>query len=164
MGIISKLFGSLNTHASGSEKNSPSANQPFSRIAESGRIIRAYSGVLPCTKYTAQHLLRCEHLRDLPGEKAPPYKVQPEYTHQIWIWYRTYKEPEKLNLVFRGQFDFNTASDKSDVIAAEITDFLAYLMLQAKDPTEVLRNKDGDVFWAMAVERKFNNILQLEKK
>ena len=163
MSILSKLVESLKPHADRSERTTASTNQPFSRVEESGRIIRAYSGFLPCTRHTARHLLRCEHLRQLPGEGFPPYRAQPEFTHQIWIWYRTYKEPEKLYLVFRGQFDFSITDADADLVAGEITNFLAHLMIEAKDPREVLRHKETDIFWPLAVERKLRRLLELQK-
>jgi len=162
MNIIARLIEILKAPVFASEKTSPGDTpQPFSRVAASGRIIRAYSGFLPCSQHTARHILRCEHLRELPGQKVLPYRAEPEYTHQIWIWYRLYNQPSKLNLVFRGQFDFTIANNEADIVAREITDFLVYLMLNAKDPREVLRNKDSELYWAAAIERKFKNMLNM---
>jgi hypothetical protein len=137
---------------------SPDANQSFTRVVETGRIIREYSGFLPCTQLTARHILRCEHLRDIPGEGLPPYRVEPNYTHQLWIWYRPQQEPGKLYLVFRGQFEFTIPGKDADEVAREVTDFLAYLMLQTGDRRQVLRHEESDLFWADAVETKLESV------
>lgn len=134
--------------------------QQFSRVAESGRIIRAYSGILPGSRRTARHLLRCEHLRDIPGEGFSPFRAEPHHTHQIWLWYRLSKEPDKLILLFRGQFCFTLAGTDADWVAGEVADFLAYLLLSdAQNPwSEVFRHDNSDLFWALAVEKKVENL------
>jgi hypothetical protein len=129
--------------------------QSFARVAESGRIIREYSGFLPATRLKARHILRCEHLRQLPGEGFPPYRVEPQFTHQLWLWSRNTpagtQEPQPLALVFRGQFKFAMPGKDPDALAATVTDFLAFLLLQATDMQQVMRYPDSDLFWADAV-------------
>lgn len=132
-----------------------SNHQSFARVAESGRIIREYSGFLPATRLKARHILRCEHLRQLPGEGFPPYRVEPQFTHQLWLWSRNTPadtpEPQPLALVFRGQFAFTLPGQDPDALAAAVTDFLAFLLLQATDMQQVMRYPDSDLFWADAV-------------
>jgi hypothetical protein len=140
-------------------KGSPD-HQSFSRMAESGRIIREYSGFLPASKLTTRHILRCEHLRQLPGEGFPPYRVEPHFTHQIWLWSRNTSTgcsapqplaPQPLALVFRGQFEFALPRQDPDTLAGAVTDFLAFLLLQATDIQQAMRYPDSDLFWADAV-------------
>jgi hypothetical protein len=137
-----------------------SDHQSFARVAESGRIIREYSGFLPATRLKARHILRCEHLRQLPGEGFPPYRVEPQFTHQLWLWSRNTPTgnrepqplaPEPLALVFRGQFEFALPGKDPDALATAVTDFLAFLLLQATDMQQVMRYPDSDLFWADAV-------------
>lgn len=165
MSVISNLVRNYvnrkETRANRKQSITPEADQEFSRLAASGRIIRSYSGFLPCARFRARHILRCEHLRQLPGERFQPYRVFPNYTHQIWLWYRLNPKPEQLHLLFRGQFDF-TIPDKypneviADKVAAEITDFLAYLLKKSQNYSrDFFRHKDSDTFWVMAVESKF---------
>ncbi|MBW4577730.1 MAG: hypothetical protein KME08_21065 [Aphanothece sp. CMT-3BRIN-NPC111] len=133
--------------------------QPFSSIKRSGRLVCGYSGFLPCTQQTARHILTCEHLRKLPEEKLPPYRFEPQYTHQIWIWYRNYKDFKKLNLLFRGQFDFAILDREPDTVAKEVSDFLAYVMINSKNSRELLRTQYNDTFWVLAVETKLRRLL-----
>lgn len=143
------------------ERNrSDEADRQFSRLAESGRIIRSYSGFLPDCRFKARHILRCEHLRDIPGERFSPYRAEPHFTHQIWLWYRLNIEPNKLYLLFRGQFDFSISAIKADQMAGEVTDFLAFLLLESdRYRQNIFRNKDSDSFWVRAVERKVKSLL-----
>lgn len=97
------------------------SSQAFARLLPSGRTIRAYSGSLPCTRYAARHLLKCEHLQPIPGEQFPPYRAEPNNTHQLWIWYRFKTNPDQLHLLFREQFGFEIPGKKSNQIAGEIT-------------------------------------------
>lgn len=124
----------------------------------SGRIIREYSGFLPCSQLAARHILRCEHLRDIPSEGFSPYRVEPEFTHQLWIWYRTREEPGRLQLVFRGQFDFSIPGKDADGIAGMVTDFLARMLWEAKSLKQAQRNDNSDVFWSRAVSTKLGNL------
>ena len=140
--------------------HSDEANRQFSRLAESGRIIRAYSGFLPDCRFRARHILRCEHLRELPGERFPPYRVEPQFTHQIWLWYRLKQEPDKLYLLFRGQFDFGFSAMDADQMSGEVTDFLAFLLLEGDQYRQnIFRNQNSDSFWVRAVERKVKSLL-----
>ncbi len=123
-----------------------------------GRIVREYSGFLPCSRLAGRHILRCEHLRDIPGEGFSPYRVEPEFTHQIWLWYRTNAEPDRLNLVFRGQFNFTLADHTEDWVAAEVTDFLAEMLWEAKQLKHVTRNDQSDTFWIRTVATKLQNL------
>jgi hypothetical protein len=141
------------------------ARESFARMAESGRIVCEYSGFLPAAQLTARHILRCEHLRQLPGEGFPPYRVEPQLTHQIWIWSRKVAQkpvsasqaapvepsPQPLELIFRGQFEFALPGQVADELAASVTDFLAFLLLQATDIHQVLRHSESDLFWTDAV-------------
>ncbi len=148
----------LTTHVPRTKPTPTDTNQQFSRVAEGGRIIRSYSGFLPRTRRTARHILRCEHLWDIPGERLP-YRVDPSFTHQIWIWYRLNKDPEKLYLLFRGQFNFTITGHDSDWIAGQVSDSLASLLRDSKEHMHlVFRHKDCDTFWALAVERKFKSL------
>jgi hypothetical protein len=131
-------------------------HQPFARVTESGRSICEYSGVLPAARLKVRHLLRCEHLRQLPGEEFPPYRVEPQFTHQIWLWSRNIPTdgstaPQPLALVFRGQFEFAIPGQNPDQVAIDVTEFFAFLLLQATDIQQVMRYPDSDLFWADAV-------------
>jgi hypothetical protein len=131
-------------------------NQQFTRLEASGRVIRSYGGILPSSGGRARHILRCEHLRELPGEGLQPYRAEPNFTHQIWLWYRMNDEPDRLYLLFRGQFDFRMMGYDLDWIAGEIADFLAYLLLNCDEVApEIFRNQYSDQFWSTAVSRKF---------
>lgn len=130
------------------------SNQSFCRMAEGGRIIRSYSGFLPSTRRLARHVLRCEHLRDIPGEGFPPYRAEASYTHQIWIWYRLNDNPQQLNLLFRGQFDFARLGRDPDQVAGGVTDYLAYLLVKGEPHIqELFRHEASDLFWALAVDQ-----------
>jgi len=156
MANIHKIFSSHVFSTKSAQSIPTNIDQEFSRLAESGRIVRAYGGVLPCTRRIARHLLRCEHLRQLPGERFQPYRVEPNYTHQIWLWYILKKDPDKLHLLFRGQFNFTIPGKNPDWIAEEIADFLAYLLINSEEHVqEVFRNSYSDRFWSLAVEKKF---------
>lgn len=137
-------------------------DQQFSRLATGGRVIRSYGGFLPRSRRTAGHLLRCEHLRYIPSEGLQPYCVQSNYTHQLWLWYRLNSEPDKLQLLFRGQFDFTLVGRNPDWVAGEVTDFLAFLLLNCEEHhREIFRHKHSEIFWASAVERKFKDICSI---
>lgn len=157
--LLTNLFGNPGNHAQTSAKTQSNAYPPFTRLAQSGRIISEYSGVLPATRLTARHILRCEHLRDIPGEGLPPYRVEPQFTHQIWLWCRPHATPDQLSLIFRGQFEFVLPGKDPDWVAAEVTDFLAYLLLQATDPNLVMRHDESDLFWAEAIETQLESLL-----
>ncbi len=134
-------------------------HQQFSHLPVSGRNIRFYDGFLPCARRTARHILKCEHLRYIASEGAKPYCFQPNYTHQIWIWYKLNRDPEQLHLLFRGQFDFTMFGRDSDWVAGQIADFLAFLLINCETHhREIFRNKGSEIFWASAVERKLTNL------
>jgi hypothetical protein len=136
--------------------------QPFTRVATSGRIIREYSGVLPCARLSARHILRCEHLRDIPGEGLPPYRVEPDFTHQIWLWYRSSDEANRLRLVFRGQFDCSIPGREADVVACEVTDYLAELLWDLSNMEESMHHENCEIFWSKAIEAKVRTLLNGE--
>ncbi len=139
-------------------KDTTNDDQQFSRVVASGRTISSYSGFLPCTRYGARHIFKCEHLRHIPGERLP-YRAHPSFTHQIWIWYRLTQEPGKLYLLFRGQFDFTLRDRDPDWVAEQVSEFLASLLFNCEEHTgEIFRHEDGDAFWALAVERKFKSL------
>jgi len=149
---VSKIFKPKST--------STDPDQQFCRLAAGGRVIRSYSGFLPYCRRTAGHLLRCEHLRYISSEGLQPYCVQSNFTHQIWLWYRLNREPDKLHLLFRGQFDFTLLGRDSDWVAGEVADFLAFLLLNCEGHhREIFRHSGGEIFWAYAVERKFTSLL-----
>jgi hypothetical protein len=128
--------------------------QPFSRMEESGRIIRTYSGVLPQLRGRARHMLRCEHLRLLPGEGFSPYRAEPDFTHQIWIWYRLNQAPERLNFLFRGQFNFAMLDQDSDTTARRVTDYIANLLTHSDEYEEQLfLNESSWNFWTLAIDK-----------
>ncbi|MDJ0718727.1 MAG: hypothetical protein QNJ54_31630 [Prochloraceae cyanobacterium] len=157
--VVTKYVKRKETGASRKQSIAPEANQEFSRMEASGRIIRSYSGFLPSTRFQARHILRCEHLRQLPGERFQPYRTFPNYTHQLWLWYRLNSNPDKLYLLFRGQFDFTIPGKNSDKVAAEITDFIAYLLKEQENSSrELFRHKDSDNFWVMAIENEFKRL------
>jgi hypothetical protein len=134
----------------------------FSLLGESDRVIRTYGGFIPSAPKTVEHILRCEHLRQLPGDKFAPYHAEENYTHQIWLWYKLKKNPEKLELLFREQFDFKLPGMDADFVAKEVTDFLAYLLLNGEEhPLELLRHQYSHLFWTKAVEKK---LFYLSKK
>ena len=135
--------------------------EKFTSLETSGRIIRSYRGVLPCARGKARHILRCEHLRQIPGEGLPPYRARPEYTHQLWLWYRLNEEPDKLYLLFRGQFDFSLSEREPDWVAGKVSDFLAFLLIytdKCKSQREVFRHQHSDRFWLLAIEKKLQRL------
>jgi hypothetical protein len=135
------------------------AEKSFSLVPKNGRIIRAYEGIVPYGINKAQHILRCEHLRQLPEEKFAPYRAEENYTHQIWLWYKLNNNPEKLELLFRGQFDFSIPDINSDLVAQQIADFLVYLMLNAEGhQKELFRHQYSYLFWSKAVEKKLESL------
>ena len=127
--------------------------EQFCRLAESGRIIRAYSGFLPGLESTARHVLRCEHLELIPGEGFSPYRAESHFTHQIWIWYRFNHSPERLNLLFRGQFNFLSSDFDAHALARRVTDYLSELLVHSDVGHEQLfLNESSWKFWALAVD------------
>lgn len=134
-------------------------DQQFSRLAVHGRVVRSYSGFLPCARRTARHILKCEHLRHIPSEGPKPYCFQSNHTHQIWLWYRLNRAPDRLHLLFRGQFDFTLLGRNSDWVAGEVADFLAFLLITCETHhREIFRHQHSDIFWTSAVERKFTSL------
>ncbi|MBF2078570.1 MAG: hypothetical protein IGR76_08625 [Synechococcales cyanobacterium T60_A2020_003] len=129
-------------------------SEQFCRMAESGRIVRTYSGVLPKLERTARHILRCEHLDVIPGEGLSPYRAEPHYSHQIWIWYRLDHTPERLNLLFRGQFDFSSSEQDSNALAARVTDYLADLLINHDEHQhQLFLNESSWEFWTLAIDQ-----------
>lgn len=132
---------------------------PFGPIPISGRVVRAYSGCLPLPHPTPRHILKCEHLRPLPGESMQPYRAEPDFTHQIWIWYRLVDQPDKLHLLFRSQLSFRFHKQESDqdtdVTAVDIVDNLARLMrgLPQSAGQELFRHENSDEFWTGILEQ-----------
>jgi hypothetical protein len=127
-------------------------------MAVSGRIVREYAGVLPCSRRTVKHLLRCEHLRPVAGDPSSPYQDDPNNTHQIWLWYRTSSEPERLHLVFRGQFNFAVPSQPADTIAVQITDSLAERLWESQQLDQTLRYDESDDDWSSTIEQKLSEL------
>lgn len=134
------------------------SNPSFNRMVKASRIIREYSGALPCSQQAARHILRCEHLRPIPGEDLQPYRVEPQYTHQIWLWYRTQDQPNRMKLVFRGQFEFAIPGRSPDAIAQEVTKFLASYLMTVEDYQRVIRQDDSDLFWATLIYTKVESM------
>ena len=112
----------------------------------------------PAPNQSARHILRCEHLRLIPGEGFPPYRVAPQYTHQIWLWYRTQERPARLMLVFRGQFECVIPGRPSDQIAKEVTQFLANYLMTVEEYERVIRQNDSDLFWATLINTKIESL------
>lgn len=135
--------------------------KPFTRNSQTqGRILREYSGILPCIKHSVSHMLRCEHLRALPDEQFAPYKVQDEFTHQLWIWYRESADASPLKLIFRNQFNFSLPNQDSDTVAIAITDFLAELLWDATDSELLLQASQDESDWIKAVELQLSQLAQ----
>jgi hypothetical protein len=144
----------LSQSTQGSATNRPTITpyHPFTRIAMEGRVVREYGGFLPCSNLTVRHILRCEHLRDILGEDVPPHRMEPEFTHQIWIWYRPLTDPDQLHFVYRGQFDFTVPDYDVDAVAAKVTDSLAEVLWDCTNLEQILRHEDSDIFWSRSVE------------
>lgn len=135
--------------------------KPFTRNSQvQGRILREYSGILPCIKHSVSHILRCEHLRALPEEEFAPYKVQDEFTHQLWIWYREAEPNSPLKLVFRHQFNFATPSQDADTVAIAITDSLAEVLWESTSSEKLLQASQDEPDWLKAVEIQFSQLAQ----
>jgi hypothetical protein len=134
---------------------SPPGNalRPFTRtIDREGRIIREYSGILPCTKHAARHILRCEHLRDIPGEPVSFYKQEDHFTHQIWVWYRELANPSLLQLLFRSQFECAVKGCDPDAVATAVTDDFAQALWQCKLPQQVYQSPSNEEIWEKVLE------------
>lgn len=127
--------------------------EQFDRLEESGRIVRAYGGFLPGLESTARHILRCEHLDLIPGEGFPPYRAESHFTHQIWIWYRFKHSPERLNLLFRGQFSFPASELDPHALARRVTDYLSELLIHRDvGHDQLFLNESSWKFWALAID------------
>ncbi|MDG2990606.1 hypothetical protein L3556_06610 [Candidatus Synechococcus calcipolaris G9] len=128
------------------------SNSPFTRLEAGGRIICEYGGLLAANGTPGRYLLRCEHLRSLPGEKFPPYRVEPDFTHQLWIFSRSPKNEAHLDIIFRAQFNLDLPGQDGDQVALEVTEFLAYLMQHASEPDAFVPGEAAEQFWIEAVE------------
>ncbi|MDJ0716853.1 MAG: hypothetical protein QNJ54_22005 [Prochloraceae cyanobacterium] len=137
-------------------------DKKFSSVETSGRILSCYSGFLPGWRFRARHILRCEHLRNIPGERFPPYRAHSSLTHQLWLWYRLNQRPDRLELLFRGQFDLSFEKSKTDEVAKEITAHLADLLTEGKThPQELFRHLDSHQFWLCAIETKLKTLTKV---
>lgn len=144
---------SWNNEASTSTRPQASNNQAFHRLEETGRIIRTYGGFLPGLESTARHILRCEHLERVSSEGFSPYRAESHLTHQIWIWYRFNDSPQRLNLLFRGQFDFSRPGIDANSLARRVSDYIAELLVHSKTTREQLFLNDSSwKFWALAID------------
>lgn len=133
-------------------KPATKGDSPFTRLETSGRVICEYGGLLATNITTGRYLLRCEHLRSLPGEKFPPYRVEPDFSHQLWIFSRGQADDANLQIIFRAQFNLAFPGQDADQVALEVTEFLAYLMQHAIEPDAFVPGAAADQFWAEAVE------------
>jgi hypothetical protein len=130
------------------------ATERFSCMAESGRIVRSYCGFLPRFEGRARHIIRCEHLDFIPGEGFSPFRAEPCLTHQIWIWYRLSHNPERLNLLFRGQFDFSCPNQDAHDLARRVTDYLANLLINSSEhASQLFLNETSWKFWSLAIDK-----------
>ncbi|PSR13365.1 hypothetical protein C8255_25375 [filamentous cyanobacterium CCP3] len=122
-------------------------------MEETGGAIRAYGGFLPGLESTARHILRCEHLEHVSSDGFSPYRAESHLTHQIWIWYRFTHSPQRLNLLFRGQFDFSRPGLDANSLAGRVSDYLAELLMHSKTTREQLFLNDSSwKFWALAID------------
>ncbi|MEO0988458.1 MAG: hypothetical protein AAFY20_23400 [Cyanobacteria bacterium J06639_14] len=140
---------------------------PFTPLGANGRQVSRWGGVLPATP-RHRHLLVCQHLRDVPGQRRP-YKVESLATHEVWIWYQRSGDLAGKHLLFRGQYDCGGAliaeaekvmpdwSKRAamiavgrdvDMTAKRACRLLAQRMLSAKKDFMVLRtDKDEHLWW-----------------
>ena len=140
---------------------------PFTTLGANGRQISRWGGILPATP-RHRHLLILQHLRDVPGQRRP-YKVEPEFTHEVWIWYQRLGDLAGKHLLFRGQYDCGsdliaeadqimpdwnkkaamiTAGRNVDLVAKRACRILTQRMLSAKEDFMVLRtDKDEHLWW-----------------
>ena len=129
----------------------------FKSVAQASRIIREFRGLLPTAGHAARHILRCEHLRQLPGERFHPFRAEPEYTHQLWFWYRLHERSEQLILLFRGQFDLRFPEQDPDCAASYLTDRIAEeLMTSMTNDFYLFRQQDSEIFWASLINSQVN--------
>ncbi|PSN11871.1 hypothetical protein C7293_22555 [filamentous cyanobacterium CCT1] len=123
-------------------------------MAESGRIVRSYCGFLPRLEGRSRHIIRCEHLDFIPGEGFSPFRAEPCFTHQIWIWYRLNRNPDRLNLLFRGQFDFSCPEQDAHELARRVTDYLANLLINnGEHENQLFLSETSWKFWALAIDK-----------
>lgn len=161
---------SWNNESSTSTPTRINSDRTFQRLEETGRVIRSYGGFLPGLESTARHILRCEHLERVSSEGFSPYRAESHLTHQIWIWYRFNHSPERLNLLFRGQFDFSRPGLDANALAGRVSDYIAELLGHSKTTQEQLFLNDSSwKFWTLAVdsfistEDKLNNLINKAK-
>lgn len=140
-------------------------------VVKAGRVVSRYSGVLPQVP-AFRHLLLVAHLRILPGEGLEPYRVDPNNTHELWIWYQ-HRPIGAKKLLFRCQFDAGSylierakispdykrfaaikiAEHQSDKCAKFVAQVIADLLEDSTEYGATLASKDGDWYWSLAVER-----------
>lgn len=139
--------------------------QKYLSIADNQRVLRRYCGVLPHQQNHALHILQCEHLRAIAGEVYGDYfegnSIEGDYTHQIWIWYRYYYNPEELHLLFHGQLNCQLATFNPDVVAVEVTDFLAYLLSNSRNEQQFFQQGSNEQFWQQAIAHELNHIQRI---
>jgi hypothetical protein len=85
-------------------------------------------------------------------DPSPPYRTDPQCSHQIWIWYRLHDNPQELHLLFREQFDFSDHNEPVDTLATNVTDFLAILLTHYRLHSWYRFNQDSAYdFWKKAI-------------
>ncbi len=115
------------------------------------RLISCWCGALPATRRSARHLLLCEHLRPVSGHR--PFRVLPEASHQIWLFYQPRRDLSRLNLLFRCQAALLVPGREEDWPARAGVEFLARLLSEQKDVRKLIRfdATDHGGFWAEAL-------------
>ncbi len=87
------------------------------------------------------------------------YKFEDELTHQLWIWYRELANPSHLQLLFRGQFDFSIRGYDLETVAISVTDYVAEVLWECKNPNQVFQSPSGEAFWEKVVETQLVKLL-----
>lgn len=122
---------------------------PFRRVACSSPLINQWEGHLPCTS-TLRHRIWCQQLRE-------GFKADPRATHEFVIGYSLANSATKIFLLFRGQYTLPKNSE-----AYQILDGLAWLLLDAKSPSEVRLEQNSLIFhqefWPLAIEKLYEEI------
>lgn len=133
------------------EKNKLAAD-PFRRVAASSPILNQWEGKLAPTP-ALRHKLWTHELR------TGYFKADARATHGIVIGYSLANSEKDFWLLYRAQYTLEKNSQ-----AYQILDGLAWLMLDAKSPSE-LRMEQGSrafhrEFWPLAIEKIYEEILR----
>ena len=131
------------------EKIKPTAD-PFRRLACHWPLINKWEGVLPHTP-AFKHQLWIQQLRE------GYFKADSRASHELVIGYSLANSSSGFWLLYRAQYTIEKDSE-----AYQIVDGLAWLLLDASEPSEVRLERNSllfhQEFWPLAVERLYEEI------